>query len=105
MRSSRWIALDPAAANAQFVDLHVCAPPDPEAADPVTVVIYGDAKLRDVIGASTHQSDVAVNIQRIVDVYRARREDGEASLKPVAASSWNLKKPRHTRTLQDRLHA
>jgi sulfite reductase (NADPH) hemoprotein beta-component len=39
--------------------------------------VNGFTALGDVIGPSVRQSDVAATIQRIVDVYRARREDGE----------------------------
>jgi len=39
--------------------------------------VNGFTALGDVIGPSVRQSEVAVTIQRIVDVYRRRREDGE----------------------------
>jgi sulfite reductase (NADPH) hemoprotein beta-component len=39
--------------------------------------VNGFTALGDVIGPSVRQSEVAATIQRIVDVYRARREDGE----------------------------
>jgi sulfite reductase (NADPH) hemoprotein beta-component len=39
--------------------------------------VNGFTALGDVIGPSVKQADVAPTIQRIVDVYRARREDGE----------------------------
>ena len=39
--------------------------------------VNGFTALGDVIGPSVRQNEVAPTIQRIVDVYRARREDGE----------------------------
>ena len=39
--------------------------------------VNGFTSLGDVIGPSVAQQDVATTIQRIVEVYRARREDGE----------------------------
>jgi sulfite reductase (NADPH) hemoprotein beta-component len=39
--------------------------------------VNGFTALGDVIGPSVKQADVASTIQRIVEVYRARREDGE----------------------------
>jgi sulfite reductase (NADPH) hemoprotein beta-component len=39
--------------------------------------VNGFTALGDVIGPSVRQNDVAPTIQRIVEVYRARREDGE----------------------------
>jgi sulfite reductase (NADPH) hemoprotein beta-component len=39
--------------------------------------VNGFTALGDVIGPSVKQTDVASTIQRIVEVYRARREDGE----------------------------
>jgi sulfite reductase (NADPH) hemoprotein beta-component len=39
--------------------------------------VNGFTALGDVIGPSVAQKDVAATIERIVDVYRARREDGE----------------------------
>jgi len=39
--------------------------------------VNGFTALGDVIGPSVKQGDVASTIQRIVEVYRARREDGE----------------------------
>jgi len=39
--------------------------------------VNGFTALGDVIGPSVRQDDVAATIQRIVEVYRARREDGE----------------------------
>ena len=39
--------------------------------------VNGFTALGDVIGPSVKQNDVASTIQRIVDVYRNQREDGE----------------------------
>jgi sulfite reductase (NADPH) hemoprotein beta-component len=39
--------------------------------------VNGFTALGDVIGPSVRQNEVALTIQRIVEVYRARREDGE----------------------------
>jgi sulfite reductase (NADPH) hemoprotein beta-component len=39
--------------------------------------VNGFTALGDVIGPSVRQKDVATTIERIVDVYRAKREDGE----------------------------
>ena len=49
--------------------------------------VNGFTALGEVIGPSVRQNEVAATIARIVEVYRARREDGEASSIPFAASA------------------
>ena len=41
------------------------------------VLVNGFTALGDVIGPSVPQTEVAPTLQRIVEVYRSRREDGE----------------------------